>query len=111
MVKARHDRRDLGRHRLAARHAGSLARRHIVGDAADREAAGFQRVERRDHLGAHRAGEDRQNRFAFEVVTQRARFFGEQCVEGRGVDLGALEQRPGIGVGVARIHPAHEIAG
>src|SRR3546814_18292001 len=42
-------------------------------------------------------------------MPQRARLFGEQPVKGGGVDLCALELRPGVAVGIGGVDTADEI--
>ncbi len=56
----------------------------------------LMRFERLDHLGTQIALKQRQHVAAAHLRAERARFLGEQLVEGVDIDLGPLELGPGV---------------
>jgi hypothetical protein len=65
----------------------------------------------RDSFWPDRAGEYTQHVGPAQVVSQPAGFASEGKVEFGGTDLGALEPRPGIVVGIDRVDPTDEVDG
>ena len=82
-VEQRHD---PGRARgasLGAGHAGAVALRHVVGDAADPEVL-LAQLQRLDHPRPHVAGQERQHVGAAHGMPERGRLFEELQVEAAG---------------------------
>jgi hypothetical protein len=97
---------------LGARgHARAVAGGDVVGDAADLEAGGLAGLQRRQHPRPQVAIEQGQDVGPAHGVTQARGLLQEQRVETGGVDLGALEAGPGVGVGIGRIDRADEVVG
>jgi hypothetical protein len=88
-------------------HRPVLHGREVVGDAACLQTR-TDAAQRLDHLGADHAAQQRQHIATVDLMAERAAFDGERRAERLGVDLAALESRPGVLMRIGRIDGAQE---
>ena len=97
-VELGHHRGDLGPVRRLV-----VAPHDVVGQAGRLVAGGDDAVERRDHLRAHVAGQQREHVGARHLVAERLGLLGEDAVEALVVELGALQAGPRVEVGIGGV--------
>ncbi len=95
-------------HDVADVHA-LLAAHHVVGQAGGAIAGTDHAIERSHHLRSDLAGQQAQHIGTGNPVAEGLGLVGEQRIELEGRHVAALEERPGVRVGIGCIHRPDEV--